>query len=80
MTVFTEKTSQVDLLAEIARLKVSNASKFKMKIGEKGGLSVYDFGRWPVTLYLSQWEDLIGYIPQVKAFLDANRDKLAAKA
>ena len=80
MTVFTEKTSQVDLLAEIARLKASNASKFKMKIGEKGGLSVYGFGRWPVTLYASQWDDLIGYIPQVKAFLDTNRDKLAAKA
>lgn len=81
MTVFTEpeKTSQAELIAEIARLKAANASKFKCQIGQKGGVSVYGFGRWPVTLYASQWEDLISYIPTVKAFLDANRSKLATK-
>ena len=80
MTVFTEKTSQADLLAEIARLRAASAGKFTCKIGQKGGMSVYGFGRWPVTLYASQWDDLISYIPQIKAFLDANRDKLAQKA
>ena len=80
MTVFTEKTSTADLLAEIARLKAVSTSKFKCVVGTKGGVSVYGFGRWPVTLYRSQWEDLIGYIPTVKAFIEANSDKLAAKA
>ena len=80
MTVFTEKTSQADLLAEIARLKASNASKFKIKIGEKGGVSVYGFGRWPVTLYKSQWHDLFGFIPQIKAFVEEHASELANKA
>lgn len=80
MTVFTEKTSQADLLAEINRLKAANVSKHKCTIGAKGGMSVYGFGRWPVTLYASQWDDLFAYIPTAKAFLDANRDKMATKA
>ena len=67
------------LEAENARLKQAQQAKLKLKIGEKGALSVYGMGRYPVTLYRSQWERLIGIIPQIEAFIMANQDKLAVK-
>jgi len=79
MTIFTEKTSQAELLAEITRLKAASANKFKCKVGTKGGVSVSGFGRYPVTLYLSQWEDLFGFVPQIKEFIELHRGKLAVK-
>jgi hypothetical protein len=76
-----------DVLAELellreenARLKLKAAQRGNnLKITAKGGLSVYGLGRFPVTLYRSQWEKLIGLIPEVRAFIDANADKLATK-
>lgn len=50
-----------------------------MKVSEKGALSVYGLGRFPVSLYRGQWERLIQVIPQLQAFIEANRDKLAEK-
>lgn len=74
------------LQAQINALKAEN-DKLKaakptngFKITEKGGLSVYGLGRFPVTLYKSQWEKLIGMIGQVDAFIKANPEKLTDKA
>jgi hypothetical protein len=84
--VTAQNTSDDDILAELqllreenARLKAGKANGHTMKIGEKGALSVYGFGRWPVTLYRSQWEKLIGMVPEIEAFIKANSDKLAVK-
>jgi len=73
------------LLAEIERLKADNArllakrSTVSFKVSEKGALSVYGLGRFPVTLYRSQWERLMVALPQVKAFIEANGDSLKSK-
>jgi hypothetical protein len=67
------------LQAENEKLKQSQQSRLTLKIGEKGALSVYGMGRFPVTLYRSQWERLIAIIPQIEAFIQANANKLAVK-
>jgi len=83
-------TSDQALLAEVVRLRAENerlhvaqAAKItlSLKIGEKGGLSVYGLGRFPLTLYAGQWERLLNPVT-VKGILDyikANRGSLATK-
>ena len=85
-TAFATKpgATQADLvaaLAKIAQLEAKLAAKrtITFKIGEKGGVSVYGLGRFPVTLYASQWDALIAKVPELTAFIEANRDKLAEK-
>lgn len=79
-------TIHVDLVAEVARLTAelaaAKAAKHKtlsFKVTEKGGLSVYGLGRFPVTLYRGQWERLIEAMPQIKAFIQANSATLSVK-
>lgn len=67
------------LQAENAALKAKKAGVLSCKVTEKGGLSVYGLGRFPVTLYKSQWKKLIGFIPQVEAFIAANDEVLTEK-
>ena len=50
-----------------------------MKVSEKGGLSVYGLGRFPVTLYYEQWVRLLEAAPQLKEFLEENKPKLKLK-
>ena len=72
--------SKEDLVALVAKYQASNkARKLTLKVSEKGACSVYGFGRWPVTLYASQWDKLIENIDEVKAFLEANRSVLSVK-
>lgn len=54
-------------------------NKLTAKIGAKGGISVYGMGRFPVTLYKEQWERLIGFVPELQAFIEANKANLATK-
>lgn len=77
-----------DLKAEIERLKAENeALKTKkgakgtlsMKVSEKGALSVYGMGRFPVTLYKEQWLKLLGISEDIKKFIEENDDKLKTK-
>lgn len=62
-----------------AQLKNKNNRAITLKVSEKGAVSAYGLGRFPVTLYLSQWEKLLGEIENIKAFIAANRDKLTVK-
>ena len=69
---------------ELARLRAENeqlkkASSSSMKVSAKGGVSVYGLGRWPVTLYQSQWESLLGQSEAILAFIEANKHRLATK-
>jgi len=50
-----------------------------LKVSEKGCVSVYGLGRFPVTLYASQWTDLLANKEAILAFIEANRDKVAVK-
>ena len=67
------------LEAQVAKLKKANVGKLTPKVSAKGGVSVYGLGRWPVTLYRTQWERLIEAMPQITAFIEANADSLASK-
>jgi hypothetical protein len=74
------------LKAELERLKAENESLkartsrgISLKVSEKGGLSVYGLGRFPVTLYKEQWGKLLDMADDIRAFMKANDDKLKAK-
>lgn len=77
-----------DLKAEIERLKAENeALKTKkqdrgvlsMKVSEKGALSVYGMGRFPVTLYKEQWVKLLSISEELKVFIKDNDALLKTK-
>lgn len=76
-----------DIKAELERLKLENerlkASRTRgavtLKVSEKGGLSVYGLGRFPVTLYKEQWAKLLAAADEIRAFLKDNDQQLKAK-
>ncbi len=68
------------LRAENERLKSKEArGSLTMKVSEKGGLSVYGLGRFPVTLYKEQWQKLLGHASEIQAYLAANDAQLKSK-
>lgn len=78
--------SAEDLAAELEKLKAENASLKKtrnagitFKVSEKGAVSVYGLGRFPVTLYKEQWDRLIASSDQLKAFIADNIERLKIK-
>jgi hypothetical protein len=75
-----------DVQTELARLRAENeALKQKrggstsLKVSEKGAVSVYGLGRFPVTLYQEQWLKLLGMGDDIKTFIEENKDKLKVK-
>jgi hypothetical protein len=75
-----------DLKAELERLRSENAALKKgaatgisMKVSEKGALSIYGMGRFPVTLYKEQWLKLLGMADDIRAFIAANDGQLKTK-
>lgn len=75
--------SQSDMLARIAELeaKLERAKyrKLSMKVSDKGALSVYGMGRFPVTLYRGQWERLLSAKADIEGFIQDNADLLTVK-
>ena len=67
------------LRAENSALKKTSARGLSLKISEKGGLSVYGLGRFPVTLYKEQWTKLLAATDDIREFLKANDGKLKTK-
>lgn len=75
-----------DVQAELARLRAENEAlkktgrgKLSMKVSEKGALSVYGMGRFPVTLYKEQWLRLLAVADDIKAFIETNNESLKTK-
>jgi hypothetical protein len=75
-----------DVQAELARLRAENEALKKpsrgtlsMKVSEKGALSVYGMGRFPVTLYKEQWIRLLAVADDIKTFIEANNESLKTK-
>ena len=75
-----------DLKAELERLKAENARlkgergrSVSLKVSEKGGVSVYGLGRFPVTLYREQWEKLLGMADEIRQFIQAHDSELKKK-
>lgn len=78
--------SDEDLKAELERLRAENASlkdKSKravyLKVSEKGGLSLYGLGRFPVTLYKEQWDKLLQMADEIRTFLREHDGELKTK-
>ena len=78
--------TEEELRAELERLRKENEAlkrpsrgQISMRVSEKGGLSVYGLGRFPVTLYREQWEKLIGMAGEIKQFIEANDALLKKK-
>jgi len=78
--------TEEELRLEIERLKAENENLKKptrgsmsLKVSEKGALSVYGLGRFPVTLYREQWEKLLGMGEQIRQFIQENDSVLKKK-
>jgi len=71
------KAKLSELEKEVQTKKRSGDLSFK--VGDKGGVSVYGLGRFPVTLYYEQWNRLLGAAEEIKKFLEENRSKLKLK-
>jgi len=67
------------LRSENAALKKGAASGIRMKVSEKGALSIYGMGRFPVTLYKEQWLRLLDMSEDIRAFIVANEGQLKKK-
>lgn len=50
-----------------------------LKVSAKGALSIYGLGRWPMTLYVEQWQRVIAHVPEIEAYIAAHGDKLKRK-
>lgn len=55
------------------------SGNLEFRVGEKGGVSVYGLGRFPVTLYYEQWIRLLDAAPELRAFLEENKNRLKLK-
>ncbi|WGL58975.1 hypothetical protein QEJ31_10625 [Pigmentibacter sp. JX0631] len=82
--------SQDDLRVELERLRAENAAlksekkgassrEISFKVAEKGGLSVYGLGRFPVTLYKEQWVRLLDKQDEIRNFIKENEDRLKSR-
>jgi len=75
-----------ELKTEIDRLRAENEAlkrpargQLSLKVSEKGALSVYGMGRFPVTLYREQWQKLLGMADEIRAFIEQNDHLLKKK-
>lgn len=78
--------SDEDMKAELERLRAENAALkgqrargVSLKVSEKGGLSVYGMGRFPITLYKEQWTKLLDMADEIRAFIRDNDAALKTK-
>ena len=78
--------SEEELQAEIARLRAENerlkgqrAARVSLRVSEKGAVSVYGLGRFPVTLYKEQWMKLLDVADAIRAFISEHDAELKAK-
>ena len=77
-----------DLEKELERLRIENerlrarraAGDLTLRVSDKGAVSVYGLGRFPVTLYQEQWEKLLAHTDEIRAFVAENRDRLKKKS
>jgi hypothetical protein len=78
--------SDQDLKAELDRLRAENEQlknqrgrSVGLKVSEKGGVSVYGLGRFPVTLYKEQWTRLLAMADEIRSFIKEHDGELKTK-
>jgi hypothetical protein len=67
------------LRAENEALKKKRNTAVSLKVSEKGAVSVYGLGRFPVTLYQEQWQKLLAMADEIKSFIEENKASLKVK-
>jgi hypothetical protein len=80
-------STEAELRAELERLKKENESlksrptkgATSLRVSEKGGVSVYGLGRFPVTLYKEQWLKLLDMADEIRRFIEENAARLKTK-
>jgi hypothetical protein len=65
-------------IAELER-RLAKGASIRFKVSEKGAVSVYGLGRFPVTLYLEQWDALLSHVTELREFIEANKSRLKTK-
>ena len=73
------KAELEQLRAENERLKSQRGRSVSLKVSEKGGVSVYGLGRFPVTLYKEQWTKLLVMADEIRAFIKEHDAELKTK-
>jgi hypothetical protein len=75
-----------DVQAELERLRAENAALKQqsqrgtyLKVSEKGGVSLYGLGRFPITLYVEQWQKILDMGPEIRRFMEENAATLKRK-
>jgi hypothetical protein len=80
--------SDQDLREELERLRRENENlkqdkkrggSLSLKVSQKGAVSLYGMGRFPVTLYQEQWTKLLSFSDEIKGFIEANKSQLKTK-
>lgn len=74
-----QELEQVRAENEKLRKAAESRGSISLKVSEKGAVSVYGLGRFPVTLYQEQWSKLLGIGDQIAEFIEANKGRLKAK-
>lgn len=79
--IIATQTAQLEAMrAQMAAMATASQRKLTLKVSDKGAVSLYGMGRFPVTLYGSQWERLLAEADAIRAFLVANAALLSVKA
>jgi hypothetical protein len=73
------KNELARLRAENERLKKGTSKGTSLRVSEKGGVSVYGLGRFPVTLYKEQWKKLLDMSEDIRSFIEAHESELKSK-
>ena len=78
--------SDDEMKAELQRLQTENEALktqrekgLTLKVSQKGAVSVYGLGRFPVTLYMEQWIKVLDMADDIRKFIEENKDKLKRK-
>jgi hypothetical protein len=66
-------------VAELEKQGPRRSGELSFKVSEKGAVSVYGMGRFPVTLYYEQWKRLLAAAPQLQEFMEDNKSRLKLK-
>lgn len=79
METNTQPTTLEQALARIKQLEAKKTPSGGIKVSSKGGISVYGLGKWPVTLYASQWDALLAKRDEIQKFMSDHKNELKQK-